>query len=147
MNFRNAATRGIFFARIRSVQGSSGYTHIGLFFLAAVLCLSARQGVANTGALTLTRSSPSGAQEEYSIAKIVPPAFDVQAAQPVLAPAAFNQTSYPAMPIFPQDPKGDEMTLDQDITPVSEPGTWIVASLVSAFLIWKRRVIFTPDLR
>jgi hypothetical protein len=33
----------------------------------------------------------------------------------------------------------DEIALGQEITPVSEPGTCIVAALAAALLMWKRR--------
>ena len=47
------------------------------------------------------------------------------------------------MPTFPKNSTPEEMVLGQDITPAPEPGTWIVASLVSAFLIWKRRRVIS----
>jgi hypothetical protein len=40
---------------------------------------------------------------------------------------------------FPESTLTTESVLAQEVTPVSEPGTWIVAALVAAFLMWKSR--------
>jgi hypothetical protein len=50
-----------------------------------------------------------------------------------------NFTSFPATATFPESALPEQSALPQEITPVSEPGTCIVAALAAAFLMWKRR--------
>ena len=123
---------------------------VGLLLLCGSFGLLAPQSRANEGALTLSDSSSLSAESSNTAADIAlpPPAFEADEQQNFSAQTSVNDSlTWPSMPALPQYSTGEEIALGQDIEPVAEPGTWIVAALASAYVIWKRRKSIIPRFR